>query len=68
MPALPDPVAEARQLLAACGWTLSEHLEGAKPVYVAHDAAGMGRRQFIPPQRLLDYARGVFDAQDFGDE
>jgi hypothetical protein len=64
MSTLPDPVAEARQLLAACGWTVQEHFDN-KTTYVVADAAGVPRRSFVPPQRLLDYARGVFDAQEF---
>lgn len=66
-PTIPSRLAEARQLLNACGWSVSEQVSNQynKTTYVVFDSAGTPRRSFVPIQRLLDYARGVFDAQDW---
>ena len=60
-----EKLTDARQFLAACGWTISERTEGGKLAYVVVDQNGVPRRSFIPVERLYDYARGVFDAQRF---
>lgn len=59
-----EKLAEAYQLLAACGW----HIEidtRTKVIYVVTDSNGVRRRSFVPVQRLYDYARGVFDSTEF---
>jgi hypothetical protein len=65
MATFPNSVSEARQLLSACGWCVDPQIYPTKTVYVVRDNVGTPRRSFVPPQRLLDYARGVFDAQEF---
>jgi hypothetical protein len=60
-----EKLTDAKQMLAACGWTIIESTENSKHVYIIVDAQGMPRRSFIPVERLYDYARGVFDAQKF---
>lgn len=60
-----EKLVEANQLLQACGWKLEPQSENGKMVYVVVDKNGVSRRSFIPVDRLFDYARGVFDAQDF---
>ena len=59
-----EKLADARQFLAAAGWSLLEYND-AKTVYVVVDPQGVARRSFVPVDRLFDYARGVFDAQEF---
>jgi hypothetical protein len=68
MPPIPDALAEARQLLAACGWQVESQINTTKTEYIVIDREGVRRRSFVPPQRLLDYARGVFDSTEFGVE
>ena len=60
-----EKLTDARQFLAAAGWSISERTEGGKLAYVVLDQNGVPRRSFIPVERLYDYARGVFDAQEF---
>jgi nitrogen fixation protein FixH len=60
-----EKLTDARQMLAACGWTISERAEGGKLAYVVVDQNGVPRRSFVPVERLWDYARGVFDSQKF---
>ena len=60
-----ERLTDAKQMLAACGWTLDEQVDNAKLTYVVIDQNGVPRRSFIPVERLYDYARGVFDAQRF---
>jgi nitrogen fixation protein FixH len=60
-----EKLTDAKQLLAACGWSLREGVEHSKMVYVVVDQWGVPRRSFVPIERLYDYARGVFDAQRF---
>ena len=60
-----ERLTDAKQLLAACGWTISERTEGGKLAYVVVDQNGVPRRSFVPVERLWDYARGVFDSQKF---
>jgi hypothetical protein len=65
MPAIPTRLAEAKQLLNACRWSLDIVPEYNRTVYVAVDPGGTPRRSFVPVDRLFDYARGVFDAQEW---
>lgn len=61
-----ERLTDAKQMLAACGWTLSSRTDlSGKVSYVVVDQNGVPRRSFIPVDRLYDYARGVFDAQRF---
>lgn len=60
-----EKLIEARQLLAACGWRIEVRNDASKITYVVFDKAGVSRRSFVPTGRLWDYARGVFDAQEF---
>jgi hypothetical protein len=60
---LESRLAEATQLLAACGWTIAYQQQGTRFVYVVRDPTGLPRRSFVPINRLYDYARGVFDSQ-----
>ena len=60
-----EKLTDACQMLAACGWTVTERIENGKRMYIVTDAFGLPRRSFIPVERLYDYARGVFDAQKF---
>jgi hypothetical protein len=65
MSAIPTRLAEAKQLLSACRWSLDIVPETNRTVYVAIDPTGTPRRSFVPVDRLYDYARGVFDAQEW---
>ena len=58
-------LAEARQFLAACSWSIHTYEQNGKTHYVVYDSVGVPRRNFIPIDRLYDYARGVFDAQQW---
>lgn len=60
-----EKLADARQFLSASGWSLETNRTNGKLTYMVFDPRGVARRSFIPIARLLDYARGVFDAQDF---
>lgn len=59
-----EKLSDARQFLAAAGWSLRE-IHDTKTVYIVVDPHGVQRRSFVPVERLYDYARGVFDAQEF---
>ena len=60
-----EKLTDACQMLAACGWAVTERTENGKRIYIVTDNFGYQRRGFIPVERLYDYARGVFDAQKF---
>ena len=60
-----ERLTDANQMLAACGWTISQRIEQGKLTFVVIDQNGVPRRSFVPVERLWDYARGVFDAQRF---
>ena len=60
-----EKLTDARQMLAACGWTIEQRMENNKFFHVVIDQNGVARHSFIPIERLYDYARGVFDAQRF---
>lgn len=60
-----EKLADARQFLSASGWSLETNRLNGKLTYTVVDPRGVARRSFIPISRLLDYARGVFDTQDF---
>jgi hypothetical protein len=61
-----EKLTDARQMLAACGWTISTCTDNTgKALHVVVDNMGLPRRSFVPIERLYDYARGVFDAQRF---
>ena len=62
-----EKLRETRQLFAACGWRIEVRNDTGKVTYVVFDKAGASRRSFVPVERLWDYARGVFDAQEFGE-
>lgn len=66
MTSLPFRLAEAKQLLNACRWSITEvHQDSGKIIYMVFDPTGIPRRSFVPVDRLWDYARGVFDAQEW---
>ena len=73
MTTIPSRLAEAGQLLAACSWEIVEEYSTTpvanstkcKTTYVVSDSSSVPRRSFVPIDRLYDYARGVFDAQEF---
>jgi hypothetical protein len=65
MSTIPSRLAEAIHLLAACGWSVTEQQEGTRLIYLVHDKKGRARRAFVPIDRLFDYAKGVFDAQEW---
>lgn len=67
MSSIPTRLAEARQFLSAAGWTVEEQHDNDRTTYVVVDKQGVPRRSFVPVDRLWDYTRGVFDAQDFDD-
>jgi hypothetical protein len=60
-----EKLTDAKQMLRACEWRVVEHTENGKLIYVVIDNWQVPRRSFIPIERLYDYARGVFDAQQF---
>ncbi len=63
----PSKFTEAEKLLNACQWYVLRltSVTGAKQRFEVCNKAGILVRVFVPEQRLLDYARGVFDAQEF---
>lgn len=65
MSTIPTRLAEAKQFLNACRWSVEAEVGPNKIVYMVYDPAGILRRSFVPVDRLFDYARGVFDAQSW---
>lgn len=60
-----DKFREANQLLNACGWRTARLPYNGKKAYFVYDKMDVLVRTFVPVERLLDYARGVFDAQEW---
>ncbi len=63
----PSKFTEAEKLLSACQWSVLRitSITGVKQRHEVYDNAGILVRVFVPEQRLLDYAHGVFDATEF---